>query len=601
MVRILDPEAMHGVSGVARYRDAFAAASQALGRCLAAGKLHNVKFHGVIKKNEERGRNSPSGLNRLAPACDSAGNDPPLGWVDEQFQTWGAPMKPFSRTGNLTLVAGMLAATSVHANKIMQDGVDDVSLTLQSSTVEVLLKDFSGGNSLAGVDIKPVTTHLNFPLQSRVKCAKNSGGYSHMDVGFGAFNPTFLDTLVLHSEMNPSAGYTEWSGNKAISQAPGTHHYQVALGALKNPGLPDYQLDPVAELNKAMEQFVSQGGTQVDFLRQDRTLEVQRKLTAMGTCWKGFSGKALGTVHTPVTIRIKYQGNPNLTNVKVAVGQQQGGIQVGYNPLKIVSGEIQPYAPTYVGACPADLKFRVRLKVGGKGGLKYRINEGGSTVYQSPGLDFAGGGEFTHDFTFTVPFEGKQSLGQMKQRTFTLHALGKDAEEAVWPVHYQKYGNKSWNYKCTPQVSVGVGGVGPGGANLAPVPAPVPGGDAPSPGVGGARVKAPTAVPAAPAFAPASGGTSAEPVTPKPKVVTPPATPTVPARVTTPAPAAPPARATSPAPATPPVDRVQGGQAPEPAGLLLPAVQKAREPAAEEPSRTKGNVEYQYKVEEGRK
>ncbi|MCA1804312.1 MAG: hypothetical protein LC646_02935, partial [Xanthomonadaceae bacterium] len=74
-------------------------------------------------------------------------------------------MKQFSRIGNLALVAGLLATTSAHANKIMQDGVDDVSLTLQSSTFEVAIKDFSGGNSLAGIDIKPVTTHLTFPLQ----------------------------------------------------------------------------------------------------------------------------------------------------------------------------------------------------------------------------------------------------------------------------------------------------------------------------------------------------------------------------------------------------------------------------------------------------
>jgi hypothetical protein len=350
----------------------------------------------------------------------------------------------------------------------------------------------------------------------------------------------------------------------------------VALNALKDATKPDYQLDPLAEFNKAKEQFVSQGGTELDYLRQNRTIEVQRKLTTMGACWKGFSGKALGTVHTPVTIRIKYQGNPNLTNVKVAVGQQQGGIQVGYNPLKIVSGEILPYAPTYVGACPADLKFRVRLKVGGKGGVKYRINEGGSTVYQSPGLDFDGGGEFTHDFTFAVPFEGKHTLGQMKQRTFTLHALGKDEQEVVWPVSYQPYGSKSWSYKCMPQVNVGVGGVGPGGANLAPNQAP--GGGAPSANLGGTRLKAPAAVPAAPGFAPASGGANPAPVTPKLKV----------------APSA---------PATPPVDGVQSGQTPQPAGLLLPAIQKARDVAPDEssPNRSKGKVEYQFKVEEGEK
>jgi hypothetical protein len=57
------------------------------------------------------------------------------------------------------------------------------------------------------------------------------------------------------------------------------------------------------------------------------------------------------------------------------------------------------------------------------------------------------------------------------------------------------------------------------------------------------------------------------------------------------------------APATPPVDGVQSGQTPQPAGLLLPAIQKAREAATEEPApnRSKGKVEYQFKVEEGEK
>lgn len=52
---------------------------------------------------------------------------------------------------------------------------------------------------------------------------------------------------------------------------------------------------------------------------------------------------------------------------------------------------------------------------------------------------------------------------------------------------------------------------------------------------------------------------------------------------------------------------MQGNQTPQPAGLLLPAVQKPRTAAPgasapqSGPSKKKGNVEYNWKVEKGEK
>ena len=46
--------------------------------------------------------------------------------------------------------------------------------------------------------------------------------------------------------------------------------------------------------------------------------------------------------------------------------------------------------------------------------------------------------------------------------------------------------------------------------------------------------------------------------------------------------------------------RIRGQESPRPAGLLLPAVQKARE-AASRSGKSKGKVEYTWKIEEGRK
>ncbi|HSO06958.1 MAG TPA: hypothetical protein VLW45_06945 [Pelomicrobium sp.] len=59
--------------------------------------------------------------------------------------------------------------------------------------------------------------------------------------------------------------------------------------------------------------------------------------------------------------------------------------------------------------------------------------------------------------------------------------------------------------------------------------------------------------------------------------------------------------APTPAPAAP-ANKLQGSQDPKPAGLLLPAVQSAREAAPESPAgKKKGNVEYGWKVEKGEK
>lgn len=381
-----------------------------------------------------------------------------------------------------TIASALMTTSDAMANKILQDGVDDVSLTLLPAIHDVVIKDMQPGNSIATTDIKATTTQLSFPLQSTVKCGKNSAGYSNMKVGFGAFNPTFLDALVVHSEINPSAGYTEWTGTKWLGEAPGTHNYQVSLNALKNPSKADYQFDPVAEFNKAMDQYISQGGSKLDYLRQDQVINVQRTLSTLGACWSGanISSKKFGTITVPVTIRVKYQGNPNLTNLNVAIGQQQGTIQVGVNPLKITEGKILPYAPTYVGACPADLKFRVQLFGSGKGQIKYRVNEGGTTKYQSPTLNYSGG-TFNNDFTFNVPFEDKFQLNILKPHQFTLYVMAKDEKANAWPAFYSAYGTYNWSHKCTPQVNFGLGGVGPGGPTLAPKP--VPGSeDPPNPG-----------------------------------------------------------------------------------------------------------------------
>ena len=61
----------------------------------------------------------------------------------------------------------------------------------------------SNGSSIANVNVQSLTSSLTLPISSTVKCAKSQWGYSHSLVGFGAFNPTFLDAGVVHQAPTP--------------------------------------------------------------------------------------------------------------------------------------------------------------------------------------------------------------------------------------------------------------------------------------------------------------------------------------------------------------------------------------------------------------
>ncbi len=377
---------------------------------------------------------------------------------------------PLCKLSALTL--GLALAAPAMAQKITTTAVTDITFTGPPAVVEVLLKDQSGGNAVAQVNVQPVTTSLSIPVTSTVKCAKSQWGYSHSKVGFGAFNPTFLDAGVVHQEENPQAGSTTWTGLKWITEAAAQHMYQVSLNELKNPGKPERQLDVLAEFNAAMNTFIQQGGTQLDFLKEDRTIDVQRHISVLGACWTGVSSKGFATYTKPLTVRIKYQGNPQLSGVNIQLGNMGSGqIQAGYQPMQLSSGQILPHAPNYMGACPADLKFRVVFNGVGNGELRYRINEGGGAVYNSPALPFVDG-KLQHDFIIPVAFEGKHTLGKKVDHNYTLHARFKDEKGDVWPVAFQPFGAKNWSHTCTPQLAVGTGGMG--GIQQAPGNTPEP-------------------------------------------------------------------------------------------------------------------------------
>lgn len=363
-------------------------------------------------------------------------------------------------------------------NMIVQDGIEKVDLTLAQSVYTVNLQEMSGGSDINAVNVQLLTDKVTFRASGMISCEKVSGIRPFYplgaDIGFGAFNPTFGDAGVVHeADFNVGEKYYNNSQNSWVNKPSTVKNWEVPLNKLKNPGKPSYEFDALKIFNAEMQKFINNGGTKTDFLKQDRVIQVERSLSMYTGCSKmNGQGKvtklAYGTDTEPVTMKIQYKGNPNLTNIAVAT-TNNGQINMGYQPLKITYATIKPYAPSYVGKCPAELKFRVEIKGQGKGQVKYRIHgkydenyitENLQQIYQSPALEFnAPQGGTVHDFVYELPFSGNDVINETIDHQFRLAITWKDEKANYFETTYQTFSTKDWKRRCTPQVSVGVGGV----------------------------------------------------------------------------------------------------------------------------------------------
>ena len=383
---------------------------------------------------------------------------------------------------SIAFTAGVSPAAA--GNMIVQDGVQSADLTPAQSVYTVELKEMSGGSNLNAANVQVLTDKVTFRASGMLVCEKITGIRPNAplgaDIGFGAFNPTFGDAGVVHkAKFDIGTKYYYNSQNKWVTSPGAVQNWEVPLNSLKNAGKPDYEFDALKIFNAEMQKFIDNGGTKLDFLKQDRVIEVERFLSVYTGCRK-LNGQlevtklGYGTDVEPITMKIEYKGNPNLTNVAVQMGNNQQ-LNAGYQPMKVTYAVIKPHAPSYVGKCPADLKFRIEIKGQGKGELKYRIHglsdESVFTgfkkqLYQSPVLTFnAPEGGTVHEFTYPLEFSGKDVLNKTITHSFYLAVAIKDEKANSFNSTYQTYTSVDWKRRCTPQVSVGIGGQ-PGGVSF---------------------------------------------------------------------------------------------------------------------------------------
>ena len=366
-----------------------------------------------------------------------------------------------------------------------------------------------------------------FNLRMKAGCKGN-------DVMKGAF--------ISRGDENVSNDVLEYSGNFRVDMNfPGASKTMPYTNATLQVPLDKLGADPVQICRDMMQEKMSQGVAKHQILNSEHTRGALVKFTAVASC--GNLGNQNGITYAKDTFTdqlkvvckagISSPGGgtvqaPKLPITAVPLGGN-GQVQVGVNPLNIIEGELLAGGmKNFVGSCPAQLSMAVRLRGSGKGLVRVHVVDGSDKIWESPPQNYDGTqGWKQMNFFYNLPAL-PEYLNQKKQRSFRLYVELKDenADSFSWSPKGD-LDTLAWSHTCKSAPAVPMGG--PGTIQMQP------------------------AAPGNPGFAPAPG--AANPPAPSRAV-----TPTAP----TPKP---PARATTVKP---------DEEEPEPAGLLLPAVQKAR-------------------------
>ncbi|MEO3430405.1 hypothetical protein AAFN88_16225 [Pelagibius sp. CAU 1746] len=393
--------------------------------------------------------------------------------------------------GASALALGLAALTAPAQAGQTSDHVYSIQLSRDGISGTVVLKNTSANKHVNAVDIQPTKPNLSISLSGWVSCEKppalaesrlSPNGtkmyFGTLGLGHGQvweqnvlYEATYLPSHAGWDRANPiTKAHKETT---SVDQDP----FVVPLAKVKN-GPANLRFDPVAIFNQKLQDHLDGGGDKVAFLRQNHSFSVDRPISLGATCVyhynnpnKNTIGGAWETVMVPLTIH--YEGDPAINDTPVLNAQIGGntpnGFQAGPSPFKITSMSFQPNMPHHVGACPATTKIRVNYMGQGKGEIRIRINDGGTTIHDSQKIAFdSKNGKQFYDFEIETPKASKFDLNKTVAHNLRVYVRGKDADEQIWPSHYEYKDAALWKHRCTPQVNPTlsggvVGGVKQGG------------------------------------------------------------------------------------------------------------------------------------------
>ena len=392
------------------------------------------------------------------------------------------PLTTFAAAAALTAGLVVLTAPATADDSHYYTGTNGIVLSHgfgNPGPPEVVVRNVAGNHLLQNLHLAIEGNTIAVNVVGTFGCSgivfdnwQKREGYFLRSAAFGIGRTSLLLSKALpeSSDINRNSS---WSGNL----------FQMPVAML---GHPQVNVDPVAVVLAAAEQAPSK----IDWLRQDHVLSVKIPLRGEAICDSYLRYKVVKNtiiestdevsyLTKDVELKVVYKGDPQLyaVNVNAQLGQGQGlpdQLGGGYQPFKITKMNFQPNMPHHVGACPATTKIRVFYQGQGKGEVRIRVNDGSSTIYDSPKVAFDGkNGKQHHDFEIATPKASKFDLNKTVAHALKVYVRGKADSEQVWPAHFQVMDQATWNHRCTPQLNPALGGgtVSPGVQLKQPAPA----------------------------------------------------------------------------------------------------------------------------------
>lgn len=351
--------------------------------------------------------------------------------------------------------------------------VDKVTLEANGAVAgSIMLQNTSDSIWAKDATIAPAANKIDISADGFVQCVKdNDVDYDKATIYFGSVSVSGsnINTAQVLHQAHYSPTSKQWNGTFGggwVQEAGNFTPYSVPLNAISE-GHPALRFDPVEIFEDALQDHLDGGGKRVEFLKEDQSFLVQRKIAMVGFCKEdGLSTpKAAEAI---VVLAVNYKGDKNLKADKVTLNANMGNNpnQVNQNlPMKLVSAEFQPNMPHYIGQCPPEQNpiIRVNYSGSGKGQVQFRIRDFGNLIKTTEEIDFDAKNGPQH-FDFSYPLKQKlnsyvnwDKINHTINHPFEIEAKYSDINSDSWS-DWEEYGSATWKHRCTPVTNGAFGG-----------------------------------------------------------------------------------------------------------------------------------------------
>ncbi|MFN3580958.1 MAG: hypothetical protein ACK4VV_10860 [Pseudomonas sp.] len=396
--------------------------------------------------------------------------------------------------GIAVLLAISLAPTAVPANQY-PEYISGVTLNVEPGihSHSVVLKNIAASKQLTAMQLQAQTSHIEVDVYGLVSCAaSNQVGFAQARAYFGPIS-LFLESVqspqtLFDAPYHPS--FTTGKGNKRITEAGNATPLSIPLSSIQQ-GHPAVRFNPQEELNKKLQQHLNQGGSEIDFYRQDHYITVNRTLSLAGWCKNNTSNISRPAVASvPIGMTVIYNGDPDLiapVQLSAQLANSQMPDQISHDlPFALSAATFQPNMPHYIGKCAPDNDpvIRINYSGNGKGLVRFTVEDNGNPVYGSPHIAYDSSATLNAHHDFSYPLIGKlaqennagwDTPNQTFSHPLSIRASIKAADTDSWS-EWKTYGSANWNHRCVPQLNVkpagGVGGFNSGQQPTQPAPGP---------------------------------------------------------------------------------------------------------------------------------